>query len=40
MGHTLQEVKSFGAIEAIFIEKDGTMKAVADIRGDDHAAVW
>lgn len=37
MGHTIEERGKIGKVEAIYINDDGTIDAVADNRGDDHA---
>ncbi len=38
LGHELQVKGNIGKVEAIWIEEDGTIKAVADWRADDHAS--
>lgn len=37
MGHELKARGKIGKVEAIQVKPDGTLEAVADIRGDDHA---
>ncbi len=36
-GHIIEERSPIGKVEAILVEKDGTLTGVADNRGDDHA---
>lgn len=38
IGHTLREVETIGAIEAISVDENGILRGAADNRGDDHAA--
>jgi len=37
MGHTIEERGAIGRVEAILVHLDGSINAVADWRGDDHA---
>lgn len=40
MGYTIKQRRPIGRTEVIKVNKDGSFEAVADKRGDDHAAVF